>query len=164
MIDILVDKIVESLDTDLTSGSVLYTDGFIEAVTNKNLVPESMHKQIAVLEGDSAPVEYQISDRIANTKEKYVLDIQLLVRAASEQEGKRLRRTLTSRIKHSILRKNGEFFSNVLGSSDSGVGYSETPQKYEIIRTQYDNAIIDGDFLYMSVVELAVETDVNYYE
>ncbi len=164
MIDIIVDKIVEGLSSDLGAGSTIYSDNLVEHVTNKGLVKESTNKTIAVLEDDAVPTEFDIADRMAQTTEVYTVRIQLLIRSAEEEAGKAMRRVITRRIKHSLLRKNGEVFTGVLTAEDTDTGYSEQPKKYTIVRTSYDGAKVDGVLLYISEIELAVDTDVNYFE
>jgi len=164
MIDILVNEIVKGLETDLCKGSTLYSDDLIDNVTTRGLSPKVPNKTISVEEADSIPLNHDISSQIAQTSERYTIYIKLLVKASSEAEGKALRRKLTRRIKHSILKKNGTIFKGILTSQDADTGYSERPLKYAIGKTEFDMGEIENALFFLSDTTLTVDTDVNYYE
>lgn len=164
MIDILVNAVVNGLQTDLCKGSLLYTDDLIDNITTKDLTPGVPNKTISVVESDSIPLNHDISSQIAQTSERYTILIKLLVKANSEAEGKALRRKLTRRIKHSILKKGGSIYRGVLTSQDTDTGYSERPLKYAIGRTEFDMGEINNILFFLSETVFTVDTDVNYYD
>ena len=164
MIDLIVDRIQSGINYEMGTGSPYYSDYLLEFVTNRNITFADPNKSVAVLEGESEPVEFEISNRISQTKEKFTVKIYLLIRGASGEETKGTRRALTQRIRHAFLRRNGNIFTNLLTTIDSGVGYEERVSKYKIARTQYDNTDIGGDFIYLAALDIDVETEVNYTE
>ena len=169
MMDVLVDKVIEALSYELMrtnsdGASAFYTDKFIEVVTNKSITATTPSLTIAVVEGDSRPLQFEISSTVSQTAESYSLQIQFIVRAAAEAEAKQYRRIVTQRIKHAILRTGGKFRALVLGAVDTDEGYRENVQKYKTSQTRYDNSAIAGEFIYLSVIELDVETQVSYNE
>lgn len=164
MIDLLVNAVVMALEEDLGKASTIYTDDLIEVVTTKDLEPTVPNKTISVVEADSIPLNHDISSQIAQTSERYTIHIKLLIKANSEAEGKTLRRKLTRRIKHSILKKNGNVFTGILTLEDTDTGYSERPSKYGIGKTEFDSGEIDSILYFISDTTFTVDTDVNYYD
>lgn len=164
MIDLIVDKIVDCIDGELGQDSEIYTDYLAQSVSSDNLMPNSPDISIAVLEQDSVPTEYRICDRISHTAESYNLEIQTLIRAAKQQDAKKARRSVTQRVKHCLMKKNGSLFTGLLTLVDSGVGYRETVRDYKITRTDYDSAEVRGNWLYLSSVAIVVNTSVDYYD
>jgi len=156
MIDKIVDKLIEVLNTELGPNSSASIK--LGLVTNKSLTDLSPNKTVAVIEGQIEPQIFEIGIKQPATWLYQPIELQLLCKG-TENEGKSARRELISLIRQTIYKDSVN--SQLLALEDTIGDEKEKVLKYNIIRIRTDSGLLKGQFIYIAVFQLSFTTEIN---
>lgn len=150
------------LDTvmDLMSTRLIGVDGVSEVIM-RSLNPADAHGMLGISGDDWAPIDFEMGGPFPSepTTQRYNISLQHLVKWGVEQEGLKIHREVAKAIRL-MLYRDPDFQVSLLKLFVQEDLRRERTQRFFITNQRYAQNQAGKVFLFMSVTNLAVETEV----
>lgn len=150
---------VECFPANIVSAVLLSVEDVegIEAVVGRPVRPLDPNACAGVYAVDWLPQDYSIGQHEPAIA-KYCVNIQVLIKHMNEEEA-RLQHSVLSKRVRTMVSRDTDFRVRLAALSETSMGVTERAQKWSVRAQRFLSNEIEGQFLFLSTMELVVDVE-----